>query len=361
MRRPLVRASVRAAGLAIGLAVAVVTALPSTAPAQTPAPTPAPPPGMTTAEVAGWLVGCFPDGSCRAAKLSESRGEILQFVRHPGADGYALAFETHAQLNDLSRPVDVEIDGRRQTLSRPRDYAAFVRPESFAVTEPKKARDLVAALLRARLLRLSYLDIAGRPFDAVFPLAGLDRALDWVDATGPKPPARRVGLPPPPSVPPAPAVDRAARLAAAGLPERLLARHVTSSACEDPQGPGLVAEKPVIGELSRTAMLYAVPCVVSAGRVSYRLYVLETGEIGGVTPLYFARLDPRFGWVGTDLLQEVAYDAGTRRLTAGSGGSGPGDCPWSATWTWDDFAFAMTEFRAATDCKGAPERVFPPR
>ncbi len=141
----------------------------------------------------------------------------------------------------------------------------------------------------------------------MFRLKGLDDALDAIDDAQKRVVGdRRFG--PPEGLSPAPRIDRQSAAAATGVPPRLADWHATSTACEAADGPDLATVAPIVGPLSETAMLYALPCSRSAGRVSYRLYLVETGEIGGIDDLAFAGWSPRFGWFGTDTLDEAAYD-----------------------------------------------------
>jgi hypothetical protein len=163
--------------------------------------------------------------------------------------------------------------------------------------------------------------------------------------------ARRAG-PPPPELPPAPEVDAAALIALDGVPPRLLDWHMAAGVCEAPDSPALSDVATVIAPLSDTAMLYALPCFVREGRPNHRLYMIESGEIGGMSVLYFASWSARFGWSGTDTLEAIAYEPETRRLTATDLGGVEG-CGWSGAWTFDAYAFRLDETRAPADCGAA--------
>ena len=335
------------------------------------APTPAtqPPsaaaPNFETKAFAGWNGACDPAaGLCRASLASASGLQALLIGRLPGSDGIALGVIMPGAIADRERPISVRVDGKRLFDLDPRTgYAPFERPDAFWLTDQKVAATLLAALLKGKTLRLEYIDVAGAPHDADFALDGIDKLLAWTDERLAKKSAKREAAAPPPGLAPAPAVTKAELIVRQGVPPRLIERHMAASDCEAPNSPLLKAVKPVIGPLSKTAMLYGIPCAASAGNVSYRIWVVESGEIGGITPLYFASFDPAFGWKGSDLVFNIAFDSKEAQLTSTFRGRGGADCGSRGQWRWKDFAFAMEEFRSNADCGGGePDswpRVFP--
>ena len=323
--------------------VLVLTMLAGTGPLRAEDPAP---------DLGRWVMRC--DATlCKASLPSSSGREALLVARWVGNDGYSIGFATPFSVADRDRPVDVTSDTGRVVGAEPtRDYAPLERSEAFWFVDARPATALFQALTRARTLRISYLDILGAPHDADFTLDAPARLLDAMDKRLPPAPKRQ-GLAPPKSVAPPPALTRADLIARMGLPERLLMRHRAASDCEDPGSPLLKAIAPVIGPLSKTAFLYAIPCSSSAGNVAFKLWVLETGEIGGITPLFFSAYDPTFGWRGSDLLYNVTYDPAASRLTSQFKGRSEGGCGNRGVWHWKDFAFAMDEFRVSADC-GSP-------
>lgn len=337
-------------------------AAPASAVAPTPAaPTPAgatpgsvPTPSNIVANFGPWIADCAADGTCRADARSATGSEILTVIRFSGQDGYAIGFATRGALNDVDRPINLRVDQKMiATVDKPRGYGAFGDVDTFFLIDPKRAGAVLAALLKSKSARVEFIDIGGRPYDADFATESLAQALDYLEQKAGFKPKTRAAVALPKTLLPAPPVDKAARLASSGLPPRLVQRHNVTSDCEDPFSPSLSTVKPVIGALSSTAMLYAVPCLRGQFQVSYRLYVVESGEIGGITPIYFAAYDPSLGWRGTDLLGNVAYDADSRRLKTLWKASGPGDCGWTGTWRWQSFAFALEEVRAQVACDGS--------
>ena len=111
--------------------------------------------------------------------------------------------------------------------------------------------------------------------------------------------------PAPPSTEPEPPVSAAL----AAVPPPVLDLHAAIAFCEDPAGGLAERHPPVTAELSAAALLVAIPCTGDAAEATFRLYVLETGEIGGIHPLLFALPAASVGWAGTDLLRDVAVGA----------------------------------------------------
>lgn len=314
--------------------------------------------------VAGWALRCDAQ-SCRASLPSASGLQALTFARLPGQDGLALGFAAPTAIPDRERPVNLRLDGRPlATLAPERGYQAFERPEAFWILDARAVTAILGAAGAGRILRVEYLDVTGAPHDADFALDGLAALIAATDdRLGAK--ARREGVAPK-GLAAAPQVAKADLVARQGLPARLLERHREASDCEDPQSALLKPLAPVIGPLSKTAMLYAIPCTSSAGQVSYKLWVVESGEIGGTTPLFFALYDPVFGWRGTDLLPNVAYEPGATRLTARSTARSDAGCGAYGVWRWKNYGFALEEFRAAPDCRASRDpsdwpRIFPAR
>ncbi len=134
-------------------------------------------------------------------------------------------------------------------------------------------------------------------------------------------------------------------------------RHVAESRCEDPDSVWMRHFAPVIAQLSKTAILYAIPCTAGAYNIAYRLYMRETGEIGGVETLYFATWSGDYGWGGTDLLFNINVDG--PRLSALYKGRGLGDCGTNAQWVWRDYAFRLVRYAAQDPCEGIPAENWP--
>jgi hypothetical protein len=307
------------------------------------------PAGAAEETVQGWTLSCEA-GTCRASLPSLSGLQALTFGRFAGEDRIALGFASQTAIPDRERPITLRLDNRPLgTLAPERGYAGFERPEAFWLLDGKTIDAILQGAGPGRRLRIEYLDVTGAPHDADFRLDGLAALIDRTDAMLDRK-ARREGVAPGRALPPPPSIGKAALIMRQGLPARLLERHRAASDCEDPQSPLLKPLAPVIGPLSRTAMLYGIPCAASGGQVSYKLWVLESGEIGGMTPLFFALYDPVFGWRGTDLLPNIAFEPGEARLTARSGARSDAGCGGRGVWRWKDYGFAMEEYRYAPDC-----------
>lgn len=278
---------------------------------------------------------------------------VLQLRRGPEPRSrWQIAISTLADLADRDRPVSLSVDnGVGITLRPASDYAPFVNPRDFFVLSQFALDRLMVDLQVGYVLRFAYIDIAGGPHTDVFRLDGLTAALNDIDRRQ-KRVARDRRSGPPEDLPPAPPVDKQALVALDGLPPRLVEWHLAFE-CEAPDSPSLKDVDPVIGALSDTAMLYAIPCFRSNDRTGYRLYLVESGEIGGMHALTFATFSSRFGWMGADTLEDVRYDEKTRTLTALDLGEG-GGCGWSGTWVFDEYAFRLAGMRVHEGC-GSPK------
>lgn len=131
----------------------------------------------------------------------------------------------------------------------------------------------------------------------------------------------------------------------------VMAEHYAASDCEDPQSELLSQHPGITAQIGPTSTLYALPCTKSGGRVAYRLYAHETGEIGGVKPLYFAGFTPSHGWAGTDLLTDIAVEGPQLRafLPAEDGSL----CGYGE-WTFQDYAYRLDRFATDTRCDARP-------
>lgn len=301
----------------------------------------------TEAQVEGWAVRCDAP-VCRASRPSASGRQALIVGRFETGDGVAVGLAAPGAIVDRDRPMTLRVDGRRIADLEPRSgFQPFERVDAFWITDASVARALVEALPTAKTVRFEYIDVTGAPFDADVDVAGFSKMIGWTDARLGRTTAKAIGVAPR-GLDAAPDPGRAELVVRMGVPPRLMAKHRAASDCEAADSPLLRAFKPVIGVLSSTAILYSIPCTASAGNVSYRLWVVESGEIGGITAQYFALFDPVYGWRGSDLLHNLVYDDKTTRLVATYRAGG--GCGGRGVWRWKNWAFAMEEYRSATDC-----------
>lgn len=297
--------------------------------------------------VEGWNIRCDAP-VCRASKPSSSGLQALLVGRFETGDGLAVGLAAPGAIVDRDRPMTLRIDGRRIADLEPKSgFAPLERVETFWITDPALARTVVEALPTAKALRFEYIDVTGAPHDADITVAGFAAMLGWTDSRLGRTTAKAIGVAPR-GLDAAPSPSRGELVIRMGVPPRLLAKHAAASDCEAANSPLLRAFKPVIGVLSSTAILYSIPCTASQGNVSYRLWVVESGEIGGITAQYFALFDPTYGWKGSDLLHNVAYDEKSTRLTATFRAGG--GCGGRGVWRWKNWAFAMEEYRMAAAC-----------
>ncbi len=131
----------------------------------------------------------------------------------------------------------------------------------------------------------------------------------------------------------------------------VMEKHRAAGDCEDPSSEHMREHPGISADIGPTSVLYAVPCTVSGGRVSYRLYAHEIGEIGGVKALYFARFSGSHGWTGTDLLADIAVDGpGLEAFLPAEDGSACGH----GTWAFDDYAYRLERFAIDARCDRRP-------
>lgn len=311
----------------------------------------------------GFAVACDDNRNCAASvqAVNPDKASVFVLSRPPESRArWVLSISTLGVLVDRDRPVALSIDNGVDTTLRPvSDYAAFVNPTDYYVVSQTALDRLMLQLQRGHVLRFSFIDVAGAAHTDRFPLDGLSAALTEIDRRQDRIPGdRRAG--PPIGLPEAPDIDVAAHLMAAGVPLRLLDLHIASAACAAPDAADIADTPPLIGELSETATLYAIPCYRSGDGLASRLYLVERGEIGGMQTLLFAGYSDRLGWFGVDTLTDVAYDAATRELTAG--GRDDHGCAFRGRWSFADTAFRLDQLDAGTTCGAGPatmKRVFP--
>jgi hypothetical protein len=197
------------------------------------------------------------------------------------------------------------------------------------------------------------------------PLAAQDPAPP-VDQTVPATPAQDATEPPaeaPAARPDAPATapEEVPALPAslAGVPDPVVALHISTTFCEDPSGPALADHAALLAELGPTAVLVGIPCTGDATRAAFRLYVLETGEIGGVHAQFFALPSKTLGWTGTEVLWAPSMDA-DGRLTGTLYDPGEGRCASRGRWRWNGYALALETAELEASCgKGDWRTAYP--
>jgi hypothetical protein len=302
------------------------------------------------------LVTCTDDLLCAVSIKAVGEDKASSFVLTRGSESRArwiVSLITEGVVADADRPVSLSIDnGVDITLQPGSDYAPFVTPSSYYIISPSALDRLMLQVQRGHDLRFAFIDITGAPHTDRFPLVSLAAALNEVDAR-----QKRVGgdrrAAPPENLPPSPAIDEAAIIADTGVPPRLLEWHVAASTCEAPDSADLQPVAPLIGPLSDTATLYAIPCFKGAHGTGFRLYMVERGEIGGMHALTFAGHSDRFGWTGTDTLFDVGFDKDKHALTASE--IDEKGCVAKASWTWDEFAFRLDRMAVDPACAGSPD------
>lgn len=310
----------------------------------------------------GVTITCGADHDCAATVKARGEASVFTLTRAPGWRArWIVSLTTTAVLVDRDRAIALSVDnGVDITLQPGADYDAFVHPYSYYILSQPALDRLMLQIQRGHMLRFTYIDVAGAPHADSFRLDGLPQALAEIDnQQGHIAGDRRGG--PPGDLPPAPAIDAGAAIAAAGVPPRLMELHAAVGDCEAMDGPALADVAPQVGALSDSATLYALPCLRAAAGVGSRLYMLERGEIGGMHRLIFALRSNRLGWSGADILYAVRYDEGGRMLEATL--LDEAGCRLAGRWSWQDTGFRLDALVRSGDCATggkAGERLYPP-
>jgi len=311
-------------------------------------------------EFRDWHASCVPDAGC----IAETGGPStrLGFDRAQGEDGFYIRFDFSDPLPDPDRPLALFVDGEKSVLAAHIGWVLTgAAGRSFVTGDTAMRARLTEALLKGSQLIVEYIDVTGEPRRQLFSLSGLAASLLWIEDRMGLVGAERVAVAPTglEEARPGGTSDKAkeASIEASGVPEAVRNLHIAGSACEAPDTE-LMQDIPVaIAKVSDTAIVYAIPCTVGAYNITYRLYLRETGEIGGARTLYFPEWSKAYGWSGTDLLFNVSLDG--PHLSAFAKGRGLGDCGTSADFTFLDYGYRLDRYTAEEDCNGRLPEEWP--
>ncbi|WP_414833800.1 DUF1176 domain-containing protein [Afifella sp. YEN Y35] len=298
-----------------------------------------------------WSVTCSPDAGCSA----QVKGPSTQFAldRSEGAAGWYIRFDFSDPLPDPNRPLTLLIDGDKTVLQARSDWSFTGEAgRSFVRGNDRLRAALIGALEDGTQLIVEYIDVTGEPRRQLFSLSGLSASLLWAEEQmGIVGEERLASAPDQDAVDAQTATDiETLSIEASAIPAVVLERHQQSSACEALDSELMRDIPPLISRVSDTAIVYAIPCVVAAYNVTYRIYLRETGEIGGLQTLYFPQWSEAYGWSGTDLLFNVELKGD--HLSATTLGRGVGDCGTQADFTFLDYAFRLDRYAAEEECRG---------
>lgn len=308
-------------------------------------------------------VACDATAGCAASVPATTGESLLVLARAAGWRArWIVSVSTGRTLVNRNRAISLSIDnGVDITLEPGADYDAFVHPSSYYILSPSALARLMLQIQRGHTLRFAYIDVAGAPHADSFPIDRLSQALSEIDdRQGHVAGDRRAG--PPTDLSPAPEVDEAATIAAEGIPDRLRDLQRGLGECEAEDGPGLADETPLIGALSDTATLYALPCFRADAGLAYRLYTVERGEIGGIHRQIFALWSNAFGWTGADTLYGVVLDAGDTSRLDGDLVDEAG-CRLHGRWSWQTTGYRLETLTRVGACKTggrSGDRLYPP-
>ncbi len=306
-----------------------------------------------------WQADCSSEGGCRAVTGDNPRLIVERTV--PDSAGWFTAIEFTANPARDDRAIALTVSGGpRLVLAPDSGFRAYGAPGRFYVTDPNALESLLPAMLAGDEVRIDYFDVTNERRSSTLSLAGLTASILWIEdrmgVTGT--PRNAV---PPSGIPLAGPPD-GNPVRDAGIPEMVRAYHERTSDCEIYEDDRLRELGSQIETLSRTSILYVLPCTAHAYNVTYRLYLRDIGEIGGIRTLYFADYSPDTAWSGTDLLFNVSVEG--NRLTAFYKGRGLGDCGTLAEWQWNEYNYRLVRYAVESECRGVqPEEwpvVFPP-
>ncbi|MGE0844717.1 MAG: DUF1176 domain-containing protein [Flavobacteriaceae bacterium] len=315
-------------------------------------------------KVGAWYLDCDATFYCAGATIATAGDGSRIVLRVGRASNSDAVWEISLLVNEVpfdhAAPFSVAIDsGPKQTFHPGKDYLAFGAgdPEYF-LTDPGLATRLLATLERGggAVVHLPRRDDGDSAFR--LDLDGLPQVMKIIGRRQTREDtARDAGAPT--GLKPNPAMDGVTPLADGGhgdggVPARVLERHRRESHCEDPGSAALSEVPAVTGALDSRSRLYAVPCSRSGKSVRYRLYRVETGEIGGIETLYFAAWLKEFGWTGTDLLENVSFHEASGTLVSEGGRDESGICASRAVHRWKGWRFALVDYYADVACKGGP-------
>jgi hypothetical protein len=303
-----------------------------------------------------WQLTCPTRDDCTlsTAALDDTGGpDGPRLVFGAGTNGaLSLALEATRPRPDDRRAQQWAVDGGLTHVVRPDDLALFGNRDRFHVVSSQAGSVLLPALKAGTNLRISYLDAIGEAHDRNFSLTGLTdgltalaQRLELASVPARIAAPRDLAETPPPT--------RQQAVAELGIPYAVLDLHARSGACESTASPSIASQDVIIAAISQVATLYAIACTAGGSHVTYRLYVRDSGEIGGVEALVFALHDPRFGWSGADLLVNPGFDPDTARLTASYIGRSDRHCGYRASWIWQEYAFRLERFEGPQSCADA--------
>jgi hypothetical protein len=307
-----------------------------------------------------WQTNCRVDGECRAVTGDTPR--LIVERAAPDSAGWFVAIEFLANPTRTDRAIALTITGGpKLVLAANGGFRAFGKPGRFYVTDPTALEELLPAMLAGDDIRIDYFDVANEPRSADLSLSGLTASILWIEdqmgITGT--PRNAV----PPSGIPAAGPPDGNPVRDAGIPGVVRAYHERTSDCEIYDDRRLRELGSRIEPLTPTSILYALPCTAHAYNVTYRLYLRDIGEIGGIRTLYFADYSEDTAWSGTDLLFNISVEGD--RLTAFYKGRGLGDCGTLGEWQWNRYDYRLLRYAVESECRGVqPEEwpvVFPPR
>jgi uncharacterized protein DUF1176 len=311
-----------------------------------------------------WRAECTDENICVLVnRATGPAGEdvVLALRRRPEADApWQISVTPLDPPVDLTHPFAMNVDGGPKLTFNPGyDFLTYGAPSNLFLVNAGLAERLLGGMAGGNKAGVFYEPDGGGKASASFALPGLADGLAWIDEAQARTDLSRRVAPPVDLEP----HESMAGLSSAidggsgqrGLPNNVLAQHYGVHGCEDLDSPLMAKTEPFSARLSDSAVLYAVPCTASGGAVASRLYIVETGEIGGIEALSFARYSAAYGWTGSDTLINVSLDADTGELSSVSAGRDVDGCGHAARWRWRDIRLALIEYHYRETCGGSDD------
>ncbi len=323
------------------------------------------PAGAGEAQAFGdWRAECSDGNICVLVNRgagADGEDVVLALRRRPEADApWQLSVTPLEPGIDLTHPFAMNVDGGPKLTFNPGyDYLAFGSADNLFLVNAGLGERLLSEMAGGAEAKVFYEPDGGGSASASFALSGLAAGLAWIDREQARDDANRRIAPPDDLAPHESMANLETPIDGGkgqrGLPNNVLAQHYGVHGCEDLDSPLMAKTQALTARLSDSAVLYAVPCTATGGRVASRLYVVETGEIGGIETLAFARYSATWGWTGTDTLIDVRLDGAAGEIRSATAARDVDGCGHAARWRWRDIAFALVEYRYRETCSGSDD------
>ena len=299
-----------------------------------------------------WVVSCGSDDHCTTSTLDQNgKAGPLSIRRTPErGSNWSVSVATKQDNPSLFGPTTLRVAGQRLIrLSPNRDFATFGQPNEFFFIDTASFSPLFRRMIESRRVFLSFSAAQGKQINASYSLKGLSNALLWIDEQQNKVGSRRTVV--------APKIKQIVE--AEKKTEDVDAEALAFQKHDQTRDPLICDVSPeqsysvgtVVETIDDRHSIAIIPCSVAAYNVAYRVFVINRDDKQADLQLW-ATYSDFTGWIGTDLLSNVAFDKASGQLSMVHKGRGLGDCGVSGTWQWDGSFFKLLDFRSKDECDG---------